>query len=539
MGESFNNISIKDILDQVERICNHPDFISKKLLCSFLRFVLDETLAGRGNDLKGYTIGVEVLGKDKDFDPEQDSLVRIHAGRLRRLLKMYYLEEGKDDPIMIDIPKGSYQVEINYKTGLDVEHGPEAGTSAGTTLQPAIEPTVAILPFKNLSGNPGNDYFAHGLSEEISIELTKYEDLRIISCWNRPESDIENMNDLYSRFGAHFLIDGGVQLNDNYIRVFIKLIDTVTNEQIWAKKYNRNLSIENLIEIEESISEEIARIIGSEYGIIFHQLTEEANRHQPKQIDVFNAILSFYFFEAHQSPELATKTFHILEEANKIDPSSGKIYAMLATMYGNAFALDLPNSETALEKMNGLMEKAMTLDPDSQIVHLVNLFRWFLNNAWDRFNSELNHCMSMNLNSPLRLGILGFYLSLVGEWDQSKVILDKAMNQNIGYPHYFHGATSLYFYRINEFEKGLEEACRYDIPGLFWGPMLRAANLGQLNRKKEAREQIKYLKKLKPDFEEKAAYLIGRFVKEDELVEKVMEGLRKAGMKILTKSIVY
>ena len=98
-----------DILDQVAKICQYPEIKSKRLLCEFLRFVVEETLAGRGEDLKGYIIGTQVLGKDVDFDPEQDSLVRIHAGRLRRLLRMYYLDMGRNDRIFIEIPKGGYK----------------------------------------------------------------------------------------------------------------------------------------------------------------------------------------------------------------------------------------------------------------------------------------------------------------------------------------------------------------------------------------------------------------------------------------------
>ena len=535
MGELFSNITEKEILDQVDRICNNSEFKSKRQLCIFLKFVVNETLAGRGKDLKGYTIGVEVLGKDKDFDPEQDSLVRIHAGRLRRLLKMYYLEDGKMDPILIDIPTGGYLPQFNRRNDPGIESEKNTRLDSSAILRPTIEPTIAILPFKNLTGDPENDYFAHGFSEEISVELTKFEDLRVISCWIRPEFGFEKSSDLYNQFGAHFLIDGAIQINDEIIKIFVKLIDTVSGEQIWAKKFNRNRSIENLIDIEESISGDVARVIGSEYGIIFHQLTEEVIRHQPAQIDVFNAMLNFYYFEAHQSPELASKTFHILEQAHKMDPFSGKIHAMLATMYGNAYALDLPNSTNALKKMEELLENAFTLEPDSQMVHFVDVFRCFLQNKWDRFTSELNHCLSLNLNSPLRIGTLGFYLSLVGDWDHGKAILDKAMNKNIGYPHYFHGATSLFFYRKNEFEKALEEARKYDIPGLFWGPMLRAVNLGQLNRKNEAFKQIKDLKSLKPDFEDKASYLISRFVKEEDLAEKIMEGLRKAGLEISLK----
>ena len=108
------------------------------------------------------------------------------------------------------------------------------------------------------------------------------------------------------------------------------------------------------------------------------------------------------------------------------------------------------------------------------------------------------------------------------------------MKQNIGYPSWYYGATTMYYYRLNEFEKAYEEALKYDVPAIFWGPMLRAATLGQLERKSDAEKQISDLKVLKPEFESKARYLISRYVKENELVEKIIDGLVKAGLHNLT-----
>jgi len=533
----FNMMSKKDILDQVDRICSNEDFSSKTLLCKFLRFVVDETLAGRGDQLKGYIIGIEVFGKDKHFDPEQDSLVRIHAGRLRRLLKMYYLEAGKEDSVVIDIPKGSYLAEFNERGGKEKVFGDEEDADKNKSAQPVIEASVAILPFKNLSGDPENDYFAHGLSEELSIELTKYEDLKVISCWYRPESDPDKINDLHARFGANFLIDGSVKMSRQSIKIFVKLIDAFSGEQIWGEKYNRDLSIESLVDIEEDIVEEIARITGSEHGIIIHHLTQKASRTKSGQFDVFNAMLHFYYFEAHISPELTIRTFQFLEKAIQKEPYSGKINAMLSILYGTAWSLDFMDGAEAYQKMTELAERALSLEPENQLIRVINLVILFFQNQKDHFLSEVNKCLSMNIISPMRLGGIGFYLALYGEWEAGKAILDKAMSRNIGFPRYYHGAISLYFYRNNEFGEALEEAVKYDIRGLFWGPMLRAANLGQLNRKKKALEQIRELKKLKPDFEDKAYDLISRYVKEEDLVEKVVEGLRKAGLKISLKPV--
>jgi hypothetical protein len=103
---------------------------------------------------------------------------------------------------------------------------------------------------------------------------------------------------------------------------------------------------------------------------------------------------------------------------------------------------------------------------------------------------------------------------------------------NVKFPRYYYGATTLYYYREKEFEKALMEANQYDMPSLFWGPMLRVAVLGQLKRIDEAKAHIDHLRLLKPDFEKKAHYLISRYVKEGELIEQVVDGLRKAGLEL-------
>jgi hypothetical protein len=92
--------------------------------------------------------------------------------------------------------------------------------------------------------------------------------------------------------------------------------------------------------------------------------------------------------------------------------------------------------------------------------------------------------------------------------------------------------TTLYYYRQKKYQQAYTEALQYDLPGLFWTPLLRGACLGQLGRQAEAGEQMKQLLKLKPDFSQKARVLIGRYVKEDSLVDHVLQGLQKAGLEI-------
>src|SRR5688500_16318159 len=103
--ETFSKTKIKS---QLTRILSTPAFKNSRVLSGFLEFVVDKSLDGKDQEIKEYSIGINVLSLDPDFNPQLNGIVRIHAGRLRRALKEYYHEAGKTDPILIDIPKGNY-----------------------------------------------------------------------------------------------------------------------------------------------------------------------------------------------------------------------------------------------------------------------------------------------------------------------------------------------------------------------------------------------------------------------------------------------
>src|SRR5450631_245767 len=106
--ETPENFTEAEIKDQLNHILSSPAFKNSRVLSGFLKFVINETLAGREQEIKEYNIGIQVLCRNQDFNPQIDSIVRIHAGRLRRVLKEYYHERGSNYLVRIEIPKGGY-----------------------------------------------------------------------------------------------------------------------------------------------------------------------------------------------------------------------------------------------------------------------------------------------------------------------------------------------------------------------------------------------------------------------------------------------
>jgi hypothetical protein len=104
-----------EILLQLEMILRSPEFRRAGMSRSMLRFIVEGTLAGNISSLKEYCLGVEVFGRERDFDPKDFAVVRVQAGRLRRRLEAFYRRSGLDDPIVIRIPKGRYVAEFERR----------------------------------------------------------------------------------------------------------------------------------------------------------------------------------------------------------------------------------------------------------------------------------------------------------------------------------------------------------------------------------------------------------------------------------------
>jgi adenylate cyclase len=128
--------STEDVRAQLERLVASPDFDVPARARRFLRYIVEETLSGRADRIKAYSVGTEVFERDANFDAQSDPVVRIEAGRLRRALEHYYLVPGLSDPVIIDVPKGAYVPYFTLRGVPDTE---------------PVDPRVAAIPLPKAS----------------------------------------------------------------------------------------------------------------------------------------------------------------------------------------------------------------------------------------------------------------------------------------------------------------------------------------------------------------------------------------------------
>jgi adenylate cyclase len=307
-------------------------------------------------------------------------------------------------------------------------------------------------------------------------------------------------------------------------------VDTASGVQIWSEGYKQDTKAADLIALQEKIARQVIGEIADQYGLIKRQLSGESRRKAPTEFKAYDAILRFYHYETELTPEAFKTALEALKQAVELDPEYGLAWAMLSHLHADNHALGFCKIEAPLDKALTLARKGLALAPKNQFVHDALSLVYFHRGEKEAFMRHVQQTLELNPNAPYIVGVAGWHMSLYGEWERGLALLDKGMKLNPCYPTWFHLATYMDYYRRGEYAQAFGEAIKFNYPAMFWDPVMRAAALSQMNNMAEAKEATGQLLKIEPDFAAKARTLIGNYVKLDDVVDLVIQGLEKAGL---------
>jgi TolB-like protein len=283
----------------VEQILTCPDFDASRRSKEFLRFIVEEALAGRGEELTQAAIATGAFGRRDDFDAVVDPIVRIQAGRLRRSLERYYLLSGKHDPVRIALPRGTYVPTFTSREEREPSR-PEPLPETGAPSVLAEEwPAVSVTLFET---GPTTNLRAAAtqLGEELVLELGRYRDVRaLLPC----ELDVPGRS---RRPRARFSLEGRLKENDD-LRVTTRLVDHATGEQVWGDEYHTAPRPGRWSGPLHDIGRVIAARVGADEGVLVQRLAAERRKQKPAaSVTPYGAMLLSYEFFLTRDPQRLT-----------------------------------------------------------------------------------------------------------------------------------------------------------------------------------------------------------------------------------------
>ena len=425
----------------------------------------------------------------------------------------------------IDIPKGTYVPTFCEQIGVESDGTSSSGEGSEIRFEGSW-PSVLVRPFQNLTGDPELNYLAVGLATELAMEITRYQDIRVLMYG--PEGHGKRASDTVARF----VIDGSVRKDSAGIKVAAHLVDTTTNTQVWGDMHRSDLEAAQLIAFQEEVARVIAAKIASEDGIISKNLSIESKNIPPSDLKTYEAMLRYYEFNMLFSGDTFLRALEALKAASVNEPECGLVWAMLGRLYAVNYSLELMNLVTPLEEAIGFAEKGVYLNPDNQRARIILAFARLFSNEIPAGLAEVERALALNPNSLLFMDNIGYLFTLFGDWERGPAQIRKAIKLNPYYDITVHYALWVDWVRQEEYEQAYLETLNFRRPMLFWDPLMKVAAFGQLGRYEEGKRAAEELLKLKPDFPTRGRVLIKHYIKFEEIVERVIDGLRKSGLNV-------
>ncbi len=516
-------IKNEEIQLQLKRILDSPEFHGTQGQREFLQFVVSETLAGRADEIKGYTVATRVFGRKNDFDPNLDPIVSIQANKLRRALERYYLVAGQKDPLRIDIPKGGYVPFFHQLTAVEPDDGICSAKGLGSASDVSW-PTLLVRPFENLTNDPDMDYMAIGLATELAMEITRYQEIMVLMVRQK----VSGTQIMHAE--ARFALDGNIRKDDSGIKITVQLTDLSNGLQIWCDHNHFKPDAGRMIQFQEAVARSATAKIGSECGIIARTVGRESKDTPATQLKTYQAILRYHDFSANFTQDTFERALEALQLAIDIEPQRGLVWAMLARLYGNNYSLELFDRFMPMGDAVAFAQKGARLEPESQLVRLILAYILMFENNLKEGIAEVDRAILLNPNALLHMENCGYLLTLLGDWQRGTALINKAIEQNPFYNIIVHHALWVDWVRRKEYRMAYMETLNFRTPNLFWEPLMKAAGFGLLGKIDEGRQAAKDLLRLKPDFPSRGLVLIRYYIKFNEIVVRIVKGLQNVGV---------
>jgi TolB-like protein/Tfp pilus assembly protein PilF len=453
------------VQEALNRILSSRTFRAAEREKTFLRYVVERTLQGRGAEIKEYTVGVEAFGRGDAFDSRRDTIVRTEARNVRLRLERYYAGEGQDDSLRIELPKGGYAAQFieSAERGeapaavptTAPEHAPSAApppiaetaarapkrlwlpiaaavilalaTGFWLTQKRALprpsagdSASIAVLPFADLSGGANNkddkegEILADGLTDELIGSLARIPRLHVVArssvfLYKGRAIDIRKIG---QDLNVRNVLEGSVRIAGGHIRITAQLEDTSNGYQLWSQSFDRGFN--DAIALQDEISMAIMQSLGVQLAGAANLRTGDS-----PSPGAYRDFLTGLYFLNRSTAENVRTSISYFQRAVAADPGFAPAYRGLADAYSRIAAFTSTPSGDMIPLIRAAASKALAIDDTLGEAHL-DLARAYSDESnWAEAAREYRRALDLSPSSAEVHRFYGDYLLRVGRPEEA------------------------------------------------------------------------------------------------------------------------
>ncbi|MGO4880814.1 MAG: tetratricopeptide repeat protein [Bryobacteraceae bacterium] len=483
VSSALDSAQRDEIRSQLARLLATPTFASSLRRGQLLRYLVERALAGEGDGINEYAIGLDVFEKPASFDPRIESIVRNEAGRLRQKLRDYYAESGRQDRVLIELPPRGYKPAFMFRetqappislpagehpTGITMTSMPHrplrlllsgmavaAALIAGlwlnrgriwTSSLPDSQPihSLAVLPLQNLSNDPSQEYFTDGMTDELITDLAQLHDLKVVSKTSimQYKGARKALPEIGRELGVDAVVEGSVLRSGSRMRITAQLIRAATDRHLWAHSFEGDLR--DVLTLQAQVAEAITGAVKLNLTLAERQRFRSA---RPMDPEAYDAYLRGRYHLNRRDAEGFEQAIGYFNQSLEQNPNFALAYAGLSDCYTLlSFEGGTPEASA---KARAAALKAVALDDNSAEPHTslagIDVFEWNWPDAEKEFQRALalnpNYALAHHWRGNLYLSPLGRHTEAIAELKRAQELdpLSLIVQTDLGFAYFFAG----------------------------------------------------------------------------------------------------
>lgn len=407
-------------------------------------------------------------------------------------------------------------------------------TDASTTVKQRVEaksplvsdkPSIAVLPFDNMSGDPEQEYFSDGITEDVITELARFKNLFVIARNSTFafKGQATDMTEVGARLGVAYLVEGSVRKSGNRVRVTSQLIEAKTGNHLWAERYDRDL--EDIFDVQDELVHEIASAVP---GQLHAASAQRARRRAIANLNAYDCMLRGEWlvnqdFGSHEAIAL-------FEKAIELDPQCARAYTNLASCHAYSIFAQGKDVYEAAEAARSLAERALDIDSADPAIQATVAATYILVGQHDLARQHIETAMRLNPNDYVVMNFFGIVMGYLGDHKKGLIWKDRVCQHDpLSGDSHREGYFDL-FYMERRYDDAIALFRGWRNPPVHMYLELAAAH-AQLHQMNDLREAITKFESIKPKGFEPSRAIDAhiRMCASSEDKNNWIEGYRKAG----------
>jgi len=398
---------------------------------------------------------------------------------------------------------------------------------------------IAVLPFKWSGTDAHLASCANGATEDIVTGLSRFSYLRVLAASSAARSagkpvELRAANE---EGGARYILEGTLRQAGPRVRLAAQLVDCETGAHLWAETYDRAFCEQDEFDLLDDVVPQIVSTIADAHGVLPRSMGEALRGKDPSRLSPYEAVLRCFAYFQRLSAEEHLPARAALERAVKENPGYADAWAMLSLVCKEEFTHGFNPLPDPLDRALAAARRAVEIAPSNHLAHHALAAAEFFRKEHQRFRLAAARALELNPMDGFTLAYLGLLIAYSGDWKRGGVLSASARRLNPHHPGWYWFVPGMDAYRNGDYRAALEFADRVNMPGFWRSNLLIAAARGQLGELPAASNALGGLLEQRPDLAESIREGLSVWW-QPEMVEKLLEGLEKAGLPVAVKEYV-